>query len=187
MADDFPEEIRNCLYDRVLSEKVSQQIEIQKSITFLRDKLANNLSLAEFTELWASTTIDFKENADECMFERAAVIANILHPKYRGRNLPSEYQGSINLFLITVLQSTEYSFFLKYKLEEKPFDSVALGKLSPEDFWKSFLYCAPNLCNIGLLYTSLPATAYVKSNSIQSYKLDSQQQEKILCIRNLLK
>lgn len=159
----------------VLLFDIEFAIEVQKAIGVLDPicKLVNfcqkkTTSVAEAAEMWLSLAVTDNTSLDNLRFIEKrkslalniySLLANTMHPLFKGRKLSDAQQDSVQEFLISELSGSGLSDFQKFKFGEGIFGALnAKDNLSAINFWKFANRTAPELSQLATKLLLIPAS-----------------------------
>lgn len=166
--DSVSEQNVKVLYDKSFLEAVKLHHNklglINEILIFLENE---NVTLGESVEKWKlffhEVYVDNNQEFEKEIFSDVALLSNILNPKLKGASLDQNQKLKINFKVMKLLSGTsEYGEYVKFLKGTDKFSEICLNEISPEMFWETFAMSIPKLSKLALMYSSFPASTYVK-------------------------
>lgn len=166
----FPAHITALIFDQQFVKNVTEAVSLLDPICSLINKCqSSTASIACAAEAWLSIQFppEFVE-AEECLNKRRnsalkvpLLVANYLHPAYRGRKLNEQKIDIVNDYLLENLDTTGLEDLIKFSSNTGIF-AVLDGKeglnLKPHLYWELASTKCQNLSQIAIKLLSIPAS-----------------------------
>jgi hypothetical protein len=185
-------DVRNLLYDREISEKVSKQKRILSSIKTLSEKLQQeSATLGQGLHEWLTLmeTVHFEydqqKEVERKIFTKAAILSYILDPRLKGVKLSVKMLADAKLSMMMLLNDkNEYKYFIDYLKENDIFDQECLKNQESDVVWSTVEDLSPKLSSLALIFSHFPVSVFnqPKKKIENSLKFD----EKYEFIQNML-
>ena len=162
-------QITSMIFDQDFINSVTQAVSLLDPICDLINKCQSaTASIACAAEAWLSIRFPV-ENIDadvhlqkrrSCALKDPLLIANYLHPVYRGRKLNNEQIDRVNDYLLEHLDSTGLEDLLKFTHSSEIFDILNRKKdIKPLLYWELAARKCSSLGTLAKRFLSIPASS----------------------------
>ncbi|KAF7992892.1 hypothetical protein HCN44_005236 [Aphidius gifuensis] len=146
-------------------KKIKEQLCILEPICSLKNKCSEGSNLGEISESLLKLVRDPKYSSislkTEKMLTPIFYIANLLHPKYRGRQFDKDNEClmRVNQYLLDKISVEDLNVLANYRESSGIFNSAALKEQTdPVSFWSAVSLVHPSMTSFALKIFELPLT-----------------------------
>lgn len=163
------DEIKETIRDNSFVHEIENILTILKPIAkFIDYTQRDTTTLAKGVQKYFEYDMNFfPENQvarEKQFFSKAGIVANILHPKFKGRNIMERYNAKYNYHKEHIKRQLtseeEKQAFEDYFNDSNTFNEhdIISSKEDPANYWSLVADYHPQLAEVALLYARLPAS-----------------------------